>query len=116
MSDSQPTADPARSYGSVAEAYHRGRPGYPVEAVRWMLGDEPRIVLELGAGTGKLTSVMVEAGHAVHACEPDAAMFDVLEREVPGASSRQVAAAVRHSWRTLPVTKVVTLVSSLGVS
>ena len=92
MTDQQPTSDPALAYGSVAEAYQRGRPSYPAEAVRWLVGEEPAIVLELGAGTGKLTSVMVEAGHAVHACEPDAAMFDVLEREVPGASSRQVAA------------------------
>lgn len=92
MSDQQPTSDLARAYGSVAEAYQRGRPSYPVDAVRWLVGEEPAIVLELGAGTGKLTSVMVEAGHAVHACEPDPAMFDVLEREVPGASSKQVAA------------------------
>ncbi len=92
MSDSQPTPDPARSYGSVAEAYHRGRPGYPAEAVRWMLGTEPRIVLELGAGTGKLTDVMVAEGHAVHAVEPDMEMLAILEREVPGASAKQAVA------------------------
>jgi ubiquinone/menaquinone biosynthesis C-methylase UbiE len=92
MSDSQPTQDPARSYGSVAESYHRGRPGYPAEAVRWMLGEEPRIVLELGAGTGKLTAEMVALGHAVFAVEPDAAMLEVLEREVPDASAKQASA------------------------
>lgn len=92
MSDTQPTPDPARSYGSVAEAYHRGRPGYPAEAVRWMLGEEPRIVLELGAGTGKLTEVMVEQGHAVHAVEPDEEMLEILRREVPGSSAKQAVA------------------------
>ncbi|MGN0063901.1 MAG: class I SAM-dependent methyltransferase [Nocardioides sp.] len=88
----QPAAEPARSFGSVAEAYHRGRPSYPVEAVEWLLGAEPRIVLELGAGTGKLSAVMVDAGHAVHATEPDPAMLDVLQREVPGCSSKQADA------------------------
>jgi ubiquinone/menaquinone biosynthesis C-methylase UbiE len=74
----------ARSFGGVAEAYERGRPTYPAEAVRWMLGEQPRTVLELGAGTGKLTRVLVGLGHDVHATDPDAAMLAVLEAQVPG--------------------------------
>jgi ubiquinone/menaquinone biosynthesis C-methylase UbiE len=84
--------DWAHSFGGVAEAYERGRPTYPPEAVRWMLGERPQIVLELGAGTGKLTRVMADLGHDVHATDPDEAMLQVLEREVPGVRTAQASA------------------------
>lgn len=45
----------ARSFGSAAADYQRGRPGYPLEAIRWCLPPAPRTVLDLAAGTGKLT-------------------------------------------------------------
>jgi ubiquinone/menaquinone biosynthesis C-methylase UbiE len=88
--DEQP--DWAHSFGGVAEAYERGRPTYPPEAVRWMLGDRPLTVLELGAGTGKLTRVLVELGHDVHATDPDPAMLQILEREVPGVRTAEASA------------------------
>ena len=50
---------PATAFAEVAGAYERGRPGYPEEAVRWLAGDEPRDVVDLGAGTGKLTRALV---------------------------------------------------------
>jgi len=77
------TPDWAHSFGGVAEAYERGRPTYPADAVRWMLGDQPCSVLELGAGTGKLTRVLVALGHDVQATDPDTAMLAVLEEHVP---------------------------------
>jgi ubiquinone/menaquinone biosynthesis C-methylase UbiE len=86
MSEEQtPGAGPdwAHSFGGVAEAYERGRPTYPAEAARWLLGDQPLTVLELGAGTGKLTRVLVELGHDVHATDPDADMLAVLETRLP---------------------------------
>ena len=72
--------DPALCFGSVVDAYERGRPGYPMEAARWLTGDEPLSVLELGAGTGKLTRELVALGHDVHATDPDPAMLDILSR------------------------------------
>jgi SAM-dependent methyltransferase len=88
MSDEQTSGaggpDWAHSFGGVAEAYERGRPSYPAEAARWLLGDQPLTVLELGAGTGKLTRVLVGLGHDVHATDPDAAMLAVLEEGLPG--------------------------------
>jgi SAM-dependent methyltransferase len=76
--------DPARAFGRVADSYDRGRPGYPREAVEWLLGPGgPRSVLELGAGTGKLTRTLVELGHDVHATDPDERMLDVLRRHLP---------------------------------
>jgi len=103
MSDEQPAdeagtgRDPrhpdwAHSFGGVAEAYERGRPTYPAEAVRWMLGEQPLTVLELGAGTGKLTRVIAQLGHDVHATDPDPAMLQILEREVPGVRTAEASA------------------------
>jgi SAM-dependent methyltransferase len=91
MSDEQ-EPDWAHSFGGVAEAYERGRPTYPVEAVRWLLGEQPLTVLELGAGTGKLTRVIAQLGHDVHATDPDPAMLQILEREVPGVRTAEAGA------------------------
>jgi SAM-dependent methyltransferase len=74
----------ARSFGGVADEYERGRPSYPLEAIIWLLGWEPLDVVELGAGTGKLTARLVEAGHRVIAVEPSAGMRAVLAERVPG--------------------------------
>ncbi len=79
-----PDPDWARSFGGVADAYDRGRPSYTREAVTWLVGDDPAIVLELGAGTGKLTRVLVAAGHDVHATDPDPEMLALLEAHLPG--------------------------------
>jgi SAM-dependent methyltransferase len=58
------------SFGPAAGDYERVRPSYPAEAVTWLLGGERRRVLDLGAGTGKLTRVLVALGHDVVAVEP----------------------------------------------
>jgi ubiquinone/menaquinone biosynthesis C-methylase UbiE len=84
--------DWAHSFGDVADAYERGRPTYPAEAVTWMLGEQPCSVLELGAGTGKLTRVLAQLGHDVHATDPDEAMLAVLEQQVPGVRTAVASA------------------------
>ncbi|WP_309647206.1 methyltransferase domain-containing protein [Nocardioides sp.] len=73
----------ARSFGSVADVYDRGRPSYTRDAVAWATSAEPLTVLELGAGTGKLTGQLVGLGHDVHATDPDVAMLDVLRARLP---------------------------------
>ena len=73
----------ARSFGSVAGAYERGRPSFPREAVEWLVGKDATTVLEVGAGTGKLTEQLVALGHDVHATEPVAEMLDILQRKLP---------------------------------
>ena len=73
----------ARSFGSVADVYDRGRPSFPREAAEWLVGTQPVTVLELGAGTGKLTEQLVALGHDVHATDPTSAMLDVLRRGSP---------------------------------
>jgi SAM-dependent methyltransferase len=60
----------AVSFGSEAEAYELGRPGYPREAIEFCISDRPRRVLDLGAGTGKLAAALLALGHEVVAVEP----------------------------------------------
>ncbi|MFT4085172.1 MAG: class I SAM-dependent methyltransferase [Nocardioides sp.] len=78
-----PAATPALSFGGVAQSYERGRPTYPVEAVTWAVGARPASVLELGAGTGKLTAVLAGLGHDVFATDPDEKMLDILSAKLP---------------------------------
>jgi SAM-dependent methyltransferase len=133
----------SRSFGSVADVYERSRPGYPPDAVRWLLADhlvrydepapfgsafdsyataeavgyeadlyatderyadgrptepsyvsstsadaddsEPATVLELAAGTGKMTAALAADGHRVLAVEPSGPMVARLVRQVPRA-------------------------------
>lgn len=76
---------PYTAFAEVAGAYERGRPSYPDEAVRWLVGDAPRDVVDLGAGTGKLTRVLVAHGHRVTAIEPLPEMLERLSESAPGA-------------------------------
>jgi len=76
---------PYTAFADVAGAYERGRPTYPDEAVRWLVGDEPCDVVDLGAGTGKLTRVLVGLGHRVTAVEPLPEMLEHIAETAPGA-------------------------------
>jgi SAM-dependent methyltransferase len=62
------------AFGPAARDYTAGRPSYPVEAIRWALPADARTVLDLAAGTGKLTERLLELGLDVHAVEPLAEM------------------------------------------
>jgi SAM-dependent methyltransferase len=75
-------------FGEAAGDYAQGRPDYPADAVRWMLGDAPKTVLDLGAGTGKLTVQVAAQGHRVVAVDPDASMLASLNEALPDADSR----------------------------
>ena len=73
------------SFGTAAVAYAEHRPDYAQAAVRWTLECAPgRRVLDLGAGTGKLTVTLVALGAEVIAVEPDPAMLTELRRGLPG--------------------------------
>ena len=75
----------ARSFGSVAEAYDRYRPGYPDALLDDVLALAPgRRVLEAGAGTGRATLELVRRGARVVAVEPDPAMAEVARRRLAG--------------------------------
>jgi SAM-dependent methyltransferase len=76
---------PYTVFAEVASVYERARPEYPEEAVRWLAGDAPRDVVDLGAGTGKLTRALVALGHRVTAIEPLPEMLELLPANAPGA-------------------------------
>src|SRR3984957_11147336 len=76
------------SFGAVAAAYAEHRPDYPADAVAWCVAPTGRPVaelrvLDLGAGTGKLTALLAELGADVTAVEPDQAMLAELRRQLP---------------------------------
>ncbi len=76
------------SFDAVAETYERGRPGYAPQAVEWIAERLPFAdVLDLAAGTGKLTRQLVALGAHVIAVEPGDGMRAVLERVVPEATA-----------------------------
>jgi SAM-dependent methyltransferase len=71
------------SFGEEAAAYERGRPSYPPEAIDWLLPRGTHTVLDLGAGTGKLTVRLVERGLDVVAVDPIPEMLEVLSSSLP---------------------------------
>jgi SAM-dependent methyltransferase len=73
----------AASFGAAADAYERARPSYPEAAVDWILPSGARRVLDLGAGTGKLTRHLVARGLDVIAVEPSEGMRAQLSRGLP---------------------------------
>lgn len=85
----------ALSFGAVAEAYERFRPGYPVELLELVTayaGGPIGTALEIGAGTGKATRLFAQGGIAITATEPDAAMLAELHKHQPsGVTTVQAA-------------------------
>ena len=75
----------ASSFGAAADSYQRGRPEYPQSVVEWLVPRRAKTVLDLGAGTGKLTGPLVAAGLTVTAVEPSQGMREQLTAAVPGA-------------------------------
>ena len=79
--------DSERGFDTSGERYERGRPDYPQEAVERLLDElaRPKRVLDVGAGTGKLTRPLLARGLSVVAVEPAAAMRETLARTAPSA-------------------------------
>lgn len=75
----------AASFDGASAAYDRARPGYPDDAVAWLVPPGARDVLDLGAGTGKLTRQLTAPRRTVTAVEPLAGMRERLAAAVPDA-------------------------------
>src|SRR3954454_15035560 len=98
--------DPARSFAGVADAYDRARPTYPREAAAWLAGAEHAHLLELGAGTGKLSEQLPALCPRVLATDPLPAMLAHLVTRLPHTHA-VVAAAEEIPLRARSVDVVV---------
>ena len=82
---------PPDAFGRAAQDYELGRPGWPAELLDEIAAElglsADSVVLDLAAGTGKLTRLLVQRFRRVVAVEPDDAMRAVLEQVVPGAEA-----------------------------
>jgi SAM-dependent methyltransferase len=72
------TAPRRLTFGAHADAYERARPAWPEDVARWFVPEDSQLVVELGAGTGKLTRAVAALGVRVVAVEPDSRMLAVL--------------------------------------
>jgi len=81
----------ASAFGSAAATYAEHRPDYAEAAIRWALEPvglrEPLRVVDVGAGTGKLTAALARLGAEVTAVEPDPRMLAQLRAELPSVRS-----------------------------
>ncbi|MGN7798327.1 class I SAM-dependent methyltransferase [Leifsonia sp. 22587] len=76
----------ASSFERAADLYDAVRPSYPADAVSWVTQGVEGPVLDLAAGTGKLTARLVDRGLAVSAVDPSAGMLRVLRERLPGVA------------------------------
>ncbi|HEV2590309.1 MAG TPA: class I SAM-dependent methyltransferase [Gaiellaceae bacterium] len=79
--------DPARSFDRAADEYEAARPDYPIALLDALPVPPDATVLDIGAGTGKLTRVLARRYAHVIAVEPLDNMRAILERVVPDAES-----------------------------
>jgi SAM-dependent methyltransferase len=74
-------------FGREAEAYERSRPSYPPDAVAWLVEHlrigPGSVVVDLAAGTGKLTRLLAPTGARIVAVEPVSAMRAILREALP---------------------------------
>ncbi|MFC6150423.1 MULTISPECIES: class I SAM-dependent methyltransferase [Mumia] len=85
------SSERASAYDGCAGQYANARPSYPERAVRWLVGDEPVRVLELGAGPGQMTEALLRAGHDVVALDRSAEMLRQLAEHLEVPVARGVA-------------------------
>jgi SAM-dependent methyltransferase len=79
----------AEAFAGIAEAYDRARPGYDSTPIDWLWGElelgRGSTVVDLAAGTGKLSRALAGRGGHLIAIEPQGPLRDLLERRVPEA-------------------------------
>ena len=87
---------PPDAFGRAAREYELGRPVWPEELLDRVIVElrlrREMAVLDLGAGTGKLTRDLMPRFDRVVAVEPDEEMLTVLQEVVPGAEARRGSA------------------------
>jgi ubiquinone/menaquinone biosynthesis C-methylase UbiE len=88
MVDERTRIELAATFDRAAELYDRVRPGFAESALEWVLPVGARRVLDLGAGTGKLTEALVARGLDVVAIDPAPNMLARLRDKLPDVDAR----------------------------
>ena len=78
-----------QSFQDGGEHYERVRPGYPAESADWLIPAGARDALDVGAGTGKFTALLLDRGLAVAAVDPSTDMLDQLRVLLPGVRATE---------------------------
>jgi SAM-dependent methyltransferase len=78
-----------QSFQDGGEHYQRVRPGYPAESADWLIPAGARDALDVGAGTGKFTALLLERGLAVSAVDPSVDMLEQLRARYPEVAASQ---------------------------
>lgn len=91
----------AEGFARDTSAYVRGRPDFPPAALGWLQHDlglgRGKTAIDLGAGTGKFTRLMLQTGADILAVEPSRPMLDRLTEGLPGIN------ALRGSAQAIPL-------------
>lgn len=69
--------DRAEGFGELAAMYDQTRPSYPIELVNWLSRNGTGTAVDIGCGTGRVASLLVDAGWSVIGVEPDERMADI---------------------------------------
>lgn len=85
--DSERRQQLGSSFQDGGEHYHRVRPGYPADAADWLVPGDARTAVDIGAGTGKFTALLLERGLATTAVDPSEDMLAQLRKDFPEATA-----------------------------
>lgn len=114
----------ATSFGAWADEYHDSRPSYPAAAVEWLVGDAQRVI-EVGAGTGKLTDGLVEVNQVlltvteidgrmlrlIATRHPTLPLHEASATNLPVSNGSVDAVLVADAWHWFPKEETVAEVS-----
>jgi len=92
MRDRSNNLEQANSFGKAADVYASARPSYPAEVVDWLVPAGAVDVLDVGAGTGKLTELLADGRRRVVAVDPSAEMLAQLSSRMPGVETHVASA------------------------
>jgi SAM-dependent methyltransferase len=82
----------AASFDGVAAVYDASRPGYPADAVEWLVPPDAARIADIGAGTGKFTRALQRDGRTVVAIDPSPNMLEMLARTLPHVEAQRGSA------------------------